>query len=246
MTPFPVAYRLDLEYDGTDFYGWQIQPHHRTVQGELLQAARRLFPNQEIRLIGTSRTDRGVHARHQVAALWTHQERDPREVQAALNALTADDVWIFRAERAPEGFNPRYAARAKRYRYRLVLGRSPLRRRYAWEFPLPLNQEHLRRLAPEILGEHDFGPLSVDSQEHTRIPVLESRWDFENDEAIYTITAPRFLYKMVRILVGTMVLMAAQRLPADTLRRALQGERVRFVVAPPQGLVLDRVFFEMP
>ena len=246
MSDTVFAYRLDLEYDGTDFFGWQIQPHRRTVQGELLEAARRLFPGQEIRLVGASRTDRGVHARHQVAVLWTRKFREPAEVQAALNALTGDDLWIHRVIRAPEGFNPRYAARAKRYRYRVVLGRSPLRRRYTWEFPLPLNPEQLQHLASQLLGEHDFGPLSVDRRESTRIRVLESRWHLEGDEAVYTIVAPRFLYKMVRILVGTMVLTAAGRLPSDTLARALEGESVRFVVAPPQGLVLDRIFFEMP
>ncbi len=240
------AYRLDLEYDGTDFFGWQVQPHRRTVQGELLAAAQRLFSGQPIQVIGASRTDRGVHARHQVAVLRTGQARPPGEIQSALNALTGDDLWIHRVQGAPPDFHPRYQARAKRYRYRLVRGHSPLRRRYAWEFPLDLRVPLLHELAALLPGEHDFRHLSADTRDNTRITILASQWHEVGDELVYTVVAPRFLYKMVRILVGTMVLSAAGRLPEDTLQRALQGERVRFVVAPPHGLVLDRVFFEMP
>ncbi len=240
------AYRLDLEYDGTDFFGWQIQPNQRTVQGELLAAAQRLFPHPPIQIVGASRTDRGVHARHQVAVLRTSQPRPPGEIQSALNALTGDDLWIHRVTPVPLEFHPRYQARAKRYQYRVVRGHSPLRRRYAWEFPLPLNVPLLQRLASQLLGEHDFKLLSTDPRENTRIALLESHWRERDDELVYTVVAPRFLYKMVRILVGTMVLAAAGRLPADTLARALQGQRVRIAVAPPQGLVLDRIFFEMP
>ncbi len=239
-----MAYKLLIEYDGTDFYGWQIQPHQRTVQGELLQAARSLFQDPNLRLFGASRTDRGVHAMGQVAAIYTSQTRPLDVIRNALNALTGPDVVVHEVQEVPDTFHPRYDALGKRYRYRVLKGRSPLRRRFVWEYPFELDFQVLQEIAKRYQHTKNFRYLSVGPVENPEVEIQEVRWEQHEDEYHFVIEADRFLYKMVRTLVGMAVAVASGRVPMEELKRALRGEPPRrLVIAPPQGLTLEEVFY---
>ena len=240
-----VAYLLLIEYDGTDFYGWQIQPKVRTVQGELLGAARRLFNDKNLRIIGASRTDRGVHAVGQVACIFTQNEKSPEEVKRALNALTGADLYVKAVRVVDDDFNPRFQAKSKVYRYRVLSGRSPLRRRFVWEYTPPLDFTLLEETANIYKEIKDFAHLSVEKERNTEVEIFQVKWLRHGDEFHFLIEANRFLNKMVRILVGMSVSIASGKAPAEWLRGIRDGIRPkRIVVAPPQGLCLEKVVFD--
>ena len=235
---------LVIEYDGTDFYGWQIQPRVRTVQGELLGAARRIFDDENLRVIGASRTDRGVHALGQVACIYTKISRPPEEVRNALNALTGDDIFVKDVKLVKDDFNPRFQAKSKVYRYRVLHGRSPLRRRYVWEYTPSIHLELLKKTAEAYKRIKDFANLSVEKEKDTTVNVLQVEWYRNGDEFHFIIEANRFLYKMVRILVGMSIAIASGKIPIEWLYEIEEGTRPkRIVVAPPQGLCLEKVNF---
>ncbi|HDM89730.1 MAG TPA: tRNA pseudouridine synthase A [candidate division WOR-3 bacterium] len=237
-----MVIRLLIEYDGGDFYGWQVQPVVRTVQGELLKALRVLFPEGQFKLVGASRTDRGVHAEGQVASLHTDFDVDVESLRQSLNGLTGSDILIKEAIEAEPDFNARYRAKGKLYRYRVLLGKSPLKRRFAWECPFEPDFDVLNRLASEVLGEHDFSLLSTDER-GGKCNVRYAAWLDRGEEVHFEIIADRFLHKMVRILAGTMVLIASGRLEEESLVGFFRGRRSRVLVAPPHGLTLVRVYY---
>ncbi len=214
----------------------------RTVQGELLKALRVLFPEGQFKLVGASRTDRGVHAEGQVASLHTDFDVDVESLKRSLNGLTASDILIKEASEAEPDFNARYSAKGKLYRYRVLLGKSPLLRRFAWECPFEPDLEALNRLASEALGEHDFSLLSTDERGGT-CNVKYAAWLERGEELYFEIIADRFLHKMVRILVGTMILIASGRIDEKSLAGYFRGRRSRVLVAPPHGLTLVRVYY---
>lgn len=239
-----MAYLLFIEYDGTDFYGWQIQPDVRTVQGELLGVARKVFNEDDIKIIGASRTDRGVHAIEQVACIYTRKSRPLQEIKSALNALTGNDLYVKDVKVVENDFNPRFSARSKVYRYRVLQGRSPLRRRYVWEYTPTLDLMLLKKTADIYSKIKDFSHLSVEKEKNTSVEILQVKWFKEGDEFHFLIQANRFLHKMVRILVGVSVLIASERVSVDWLQEIQDGKGPkRIVVAPPQGLYLERVVF---
>lgn len=237
-----MAYKLWVEYDGTDFYGWQIQPDRRTVQGELLQAARTLFRDPQLKVLGASRTDRGVHAIGQVAAIYTVSPRPVEVIRNALNALTGPDLEVHRVQEVPDTFHPRYDAVAKRYRYRVLLGRSPLRRRFVWEYPFSLDFQVLQKIAVSYQRAKDFRFFAVGPVDNPIVHISFATWEEHGDEYHFVVEADRFLYKMVRAMVGMAVAVASGRLEMEEIEHALEGSRPRrLVIAPPQGLVLEAV-----
>ncbi len=240
------VYKLTIEYDGTDFKGWQIQPNVRTVQGVLEKAIAQLVRHNRFRFVGASRTDTGVHAEGQVASLRVDTLRmDLPQFQYALNQILPPDVYVRSMEEADPKFHARFQARGKLYRYRLITGRrSPIRRRFVWEYPRELDFELLQSVAKQIEGTHDFRAILVGEQKDAVCSIEMSQWAVEGDELVYFIKGNRFLYKMVRILVATMVEMAAGHLPADTMTLILRSKiRPKILVAPPQGLTLMQVFY---
>ncbi len=237
-----MVIRLIIEYDGGDFYGWQIQPNLRTVQGELLEALRVLFPQGDFKLVGASRTDRGVHAEGQVASLHLNKDVDLNWLKRSLNGLTGSDIYIKDVVQMPDDFNARYSAKGKLYRYRVLRGKSPIRRRFVWECPLDIDFSLLKELSDEVVGEHDFSLLSTDERGGI-CSVKRAEWVEVEDELHFYIEANRFLHKMVRILVGTMVLVASGKKDVDSFRNLFRGVQSRVLVAPPQGLTLVRVYY---
>ena len=232
--------RLLLEYDGTDFAGWASQPGLRTVE-DTLEAALVTVLRQEVKLTVAGRTDRGVHARGQVAS----HEGDPAPVRN-LNALLPPDVAVLASDAAPDGFDARRDARSRTYRYRLHTRRapSPFEQSRALWWPRPLDREALDACAAALVGTHDFTAFTPTETDHVRFErdVLRAEWVEEpGDILAFWIEADTFMRHMVRVLVGTML----EGIRPEGFRELLEG-RPRSeagATAPAHGLYLESVTY---
>ncbi|WP_050727549.1 tRNA pseudouridine(38-40) synthase TruA [Vulgatibacter incomptus] len=243
--------KLTLEYDGTDFVGWQVQPNGRTVQEVLEGALARLLGGESVRVTGAGRTDAGVHALGQVATFRTARELPLQAFEKGLNAILPDDVAVVSAEEVAEGFDARRSASGKRYVYRISNrpGRSPLRRRTHWELFRPLDVEAMQAAADRLLGEHDFSAFrAADCPAKTTVRILR-RLDVRAGaagEIVITAEATAFLKHMVRNLVGTLVEVGLGKREAGTMPALLASgdRRLAGRTAPAKGLVMEEVFYE--
>ncbi len=247
--------KLTIEFDGTRYAGWQFQPNHPTVQGEIQSAVQTLL-HQQVTVYGCGRTDAGVSARRYVANF--HAEGPDRilgefgsrpkagaeSLRAALNHFLPGDIHILAVEEAPADFHARFSARRKTYAYRIVLTPSPLRRRHAWEYRYPLDVERMSKAAPLFEGRKDFRPF-CQTRDVSGICTVEAvKVKAVGDEVSVTVRGDRFLYKMVRRIVGALAARGSGRLTQRDIRSALAGKPPRhFQTAPAQGLLLDSVTY---
>jgi len=226
--------RAWVEYDGTDFFGFQRQATHRTVQGEL-ERALEAVTQQKVRVIGAGRTDAGVHAAGQVVAFRVRWRHPISALERAWNALLPEDIAVWGVEPAPKGFHPRFSARSRYYRYTIWNGprRSPLHRRYAWVLPEPLDDEAMQEATRILVGEHDFAAFGRPPRgENTVRRILRATWTREGHTLRFDIEGNAFLKHMVRNMVGTLVCVGRGEKPPEWVAEVLES-RDRSQCAPP-------------
>ena len=246
--PLPPISLL-LEYDGTDFVGWQVQPNGRSVQEEV-ERALGVVCATPIRVIAAGRTDSGVHALGQVASFIPPVERPMVAFEKGLNGLLPRDVAVREARIRTPGFDARRSARGKLYRYRIanLPARSPLTSRQSWQVFPPLDVEAMRRAATHLIGTHDFAAFrAANCEAQTTVRTmrrLEVRGESGGEIAI-EVEASAFLKHMVRNLVGTLVEVGfGLRTPENVAEVLAQKDRtLAGRTAPPQGLCLVEVYY---
>ncbi|MBK7844961.1 MAG: tRNA pseudouridine(38-40) synthase TruA [Bdellovibrionales bacterium] len=246
----PHRIRLLISYDGTDFGGWQKQPRGKpTIQGSLEEVFTQLF-DEPVKVIGSGRTDSGVHAIGQVAHLVTTKNPRRYKLLRAANSLLPSGIVVRQAWEAPREFHAMASATHKTYRY-WILNRpfpSALRGRYVSWFPRPLHLEYLQSCARFIEGTHDFASFQTagsDITETTR-HIRSAQWGSKGSELLYfSITGEGFLKQMVRNLVGTMTDLYYAGRPATDMKSILElrDRRMALGTAQPEGLRLCEVFY---
>jgi tRNA pseudouridine38-40 synthase len=239
--------QLTVHYDGSAFHGWQYQPDRRTVQGDL-QAALGQLANYPRTVIGSGRTDTGVHATGQVASVDMPKRWIPAELLKALNATLPREIWIESVRRAAPNFHPRYDAISRTYTYRVGVddqARSPFHRGQCWALGETLDTELLTAATQDVLGQHSFEAFAKAGQPERgyQCNVAEAAWAGWELGIRFDITADRYLHHMVRYLVGTMIDIARDRRPRADIAALLSGheELTTSPPAPPEGLFLARV-----
>jgi tRNA pseudouridine38-40 synthase len=236
--------KLVLEYEGTDFHGFQVQPGLRTVQGVLESALTELFC-EGIRLIGAGRTDEGVHAFGQVVNFPTSSRMKCDSIVRALNARLPSDLVVRSGQEVTADFHARFSAKSKIYHYNISLVRSPITKRYAWEVKYDLNMANLKKASRVFKGAHDFKSFCVAKSpvDEKTCVVYSSAWTKKGNLLQYEVEANRFLHNMVRVMVGTMVEVGRGKCSVESVAEMLKARDRRRAgpTAPPHGLFLVEV-----
>ena len=238
-----------MEYDGTRYHGWQRQAEAVTIQQVLEESLERLT-GEKVALIGSGRTDAGVHARGQVANFRTMSPIPLQAFHKGMNSLLPKDIAVLSALEAEPSFHARKSARAKTYEYRILNRptRSPLYHHHAWWIDAPLDLAAMAGAAGALPGEHDFTAFRASGSDNMNPVrrVLAAEWRHDSEGwLIFTVTATGFLRGMVRSLVGTMAAVGRGKAPPSILAELLtSGARhLAGPTAPPQGLYLVEVFY---
>lgn len=238
---------IQVEYDGTDFAGWQLQPNARSVQGTLEQALERLF-GRRMRVHGAGRTDAGVHALGQMAHFDMETHLDANTLRRALNAELPPDVSIRGARETETDLHSRFSASSRAYVYTVAHERVSLERRQQWIVYPVVDHVHIREAVRCLAGTHDFTAFSkyTPAQQHHYCHVFESGWDAGERISHFRIRANRFLQGMVRCIVGGLIQVGRGRMTPEQFSGILAShDRSRApMLAPPHGLVLTDVRYD--
>ncbi len=251
-----MTLRLDLEYDGTDFAGWQVQPGERTVQGVVEDALAVVWRTRAV-VAGSGRTDAGVHARGQVAHVVVPEDvalgSDPTSLDRlarSLGGLLPRDVAVTALSVVPNGFHARYDARRRTYHYHIATAPRALDRHTRLVVRHALDLAAMNAAAAHLVGRHHFGAFCrTQSETENRVCTVEAAlWEPDSDDGRdgdwrFRVSADRFLHGMVRAFVGTLLLVGRGRLAVDAIPAIVASEDRRRAgpAAPPHGLVLWRV-----
>lgn len=233
-----IRFKLVLQYDGSRFFGWQVQKSERTVQGEI-EAALEHLTGDHRPVTGSGRTDRGVHATGQAAAVSVPSRWSEEELKRALNAVLPTDIWVQEIQRVPYDFHPRYDAIARSYRYRVGTvdeTRSPFYRSWCWPLGAQLDAGRMHEAAGALPGRHSFESFRKEGQPERgeECTVASARWKpWEGLGLTLEITANRYLHHMVRYLVGTMVDIGRDRRPVTDLAALLEDPDGGLTTSPP-------------
>lgn len=240
--------KLTIEYDGTNYHGWQSQKNALSIQDTLENALRKLT-GEECKLIGSSRTDVGVHALGQVANFHTNSRIPPEKFSYALNSILPKDIAIKESAEVPLDFHSRHCAKGKKYKYIICNStyRPALLRNRAWHISSPLNIEAMSKAAMYFQGTHDFSAFrATGSSVKTSVRTIMQTSLKANEEIIeFEISGNGFLYNMVRIIMGTLAEVGMGKIPYDAVPEIIEScDRTRAgKTAPAQGLYLVEVYY---
>jgi tRNA pseudouridine38-40 synthase len=236
-----------LEYDGTEFLGFQSQRKGRTVQEEFEKALAE-FTDKRIRIVGGGRTDSGVHAVGQTASFKIEWTRDLETLQRALNAKLPRDLAVKSLREVPETFSARYSARSRAYRYTILNApvRSPLQERFAWWLADSLDLTAMQHAAPRLIGRKDFGAFGTPPRgDHTVRELKRAEVRRDGDKITFEFEADAFLYRMVRRIVGSLVQVGRGQITPEQFGEIIERKRRAGDAAPPHGLTLLEIKYDL-
>ncbi len=242
--------KITIQYDGTNFYGWQIQPNLRTIQGEIYKAVEKVYYKKST-IYGCGRTDAGVHALGQVANFKVEKMLVPIErVHIALNSCLPKDIRIIKAELMPDDFNSRASATFREYIYAIYNAdiSSPFYEKYAWFYRKNIiNEELINKYSEYLLGEHNFTSFcSTEDENDSKYRYIERAYAIRKKDFVYfIIRGNAFLHNMVRIIVGTLIEGQRKKEPLDFIKEIIKKENraEAFITAPPYGLYFRKALF---
>jgi tRNA pseudouridine38-40 synthase len=243
------VWRLDVEYEGTRYAGWQSQPHARTVQGELQSAAEH-YLGARAEVGGSGRTDAGVHALRQVVHLklkGSGRAPDPAQIKTGVNKLLPHDINVLRIAPAHTNFHARHDAVSRYYLYQIATRRTAFGKNFVWWVRDRLDAEAMRAACTLLKGRHDFSSFceSPAEQRSTLVEVGHAELAVEGGLILFRVGASHFLWKMVRRIVGALVEVGRGNLSAEEFGRLLErySNEPAAWTAPPSGLFLERVVY---
>jgi len=239
--------KLTIEYEGTNYHGWQFQPNRTTIQG-IIQDKIFTITGERVKLIGAGRTDAGVHAMGQVANFRLKKDIPLPTLWRGLNSLLPPDVRIADLQQVDDKFHSRYHAKSKEYKYQIFTGTvlSPFLYRYVYHLPLKLRLEDMFAAAELFVGKHDFTPFSpaVRGKKNAIREVFSSSFTQQKEMLIYRIRASGFLQYMVRNIVGSLIEVGKGKLSKENILELLSNPHCSGLAAPtapPQGLFLIKI-----
>lgn len=242
-----------MAYDGHFFHGFQVQPHQRTVQGEVEKALKKMTKGKRVIVEGSGRTDAGVHAIGQVIQFnYPGNIIPPQKMLMALNSMMPMDIIFKKCEIANPQFHVRYSIKGKWYRYRMSLDHfvNPFKRFYTGHYPYPFNLEKMQEAGQDLLGTHDFTSFAASGgQIKNKVRTMyyvNIQKDEKENELIFDFICSGFLYNMVRILVATLLEIGSNKRPVHDLKRVIRAkDRLQVTqTAQASGLYLYHVFYE--
>lgn len=241
-------YRLTLEYDGTGYSGWQTQKNARSVQGTLIETARKLL-GDGVDIQGAGRTDAGVHALAQVAHLETQKSIPPKKLKEGLNDLLPSNINVLEVERVDARFHARHHALSRTYIYVISCSRTAFAKRYVWWVRDPLHIEKMQTAGRLFEGMHNyisFADKRFDKDASTQVKIERVTIRQLGDIIIFSVTGSHFLWKMVRRMVGVIVEVGRGSMTANDIAGMLDGfsDAPAKHTAPPSGLFLMHVHYE--
>jgi tRNA pseudouridine38-40 synthase len=237
--------KLTLEYDGTEFCGWQIQKG-RTIQGELEKVLSKIL-NEKIKIIGSGRTDSGVHALGQVANFKTNSKAPHKNIQKGLNSILPHSISVVKIEEVPLNFHARFDAKNKTYRYSILNSQfnHPLLNNHFYRVPYKLNFSLMREEIKCLKGRHNFKSFQAsDKKEHSSIRTISKINLSKKRKLIFLdITSDGFLYNMVRNIIGTLIEIGRGKFPSGSMKKILKAKNRKLAgpTAPAMGLTLIKV-----
>lgn len=240
-------YKINIQYDGTNYFGWQMQSQQRTIQAEIENALVPLNNDKRVKITAAGRTDTGVHALGQVAHFDLNTKLKPVQLLKALNARLPKDIRILEVAAKGDEFHARFSAIKRHYRYQCYLGDNLLYRNQSW-FISEIDKSTLNRLSQKIIGEHDFLSFSKLNKQldNTKCNIYQSEWIENDNMLIFNVCGNRFLHHMVRYLVGTMVAGSQGKISLDYFEYLLNNpqKNVKIFKAPPEGLILIGIDYD--
>ena len=240
--------KLTIEYDGTEYAGWQIQDNAITIQ-QVVQEALEQLTGEQIKLTGSGRTDSGVHAKGQVASFHTKSTIPSVRFSYALNTVLPPDIKVISSEKVSRDFHARFSAKEKSYKYCMLVNThgSAIGHRYYVHLRPPIDIDAMNRACQAFIGTFDFAAMQATGSavESTIRTIFESKLTLDGDNLYYSVKGNGFLYNMVRIMVGTLIEVGKGKINADDIPKILSSrarERAGFT-APAKGLFLDKVYY---